>query len=280
MTTWTIPQSPELARAGCVVRCTTYASKPGACRPFVRHVLSGTGLVQLTPGSYLLIHDSFLSPELANAISQELMERDHLFERPLIRTPAGKTVPIPRGQTAFGQGTYHYSNIYVRAHDPPPGIATLLRVIQQAMECDAFRFVLVNKYTDGRDSIGRHADDERGLVDGEPIISYSLGAARRFIIRSKQVTSVAPAKCVREQIACTQYSGPYPINSIFTAGTCPGVPGDIPYTKWTFEIGVGNNVLVAMGGRFQQEFVHEVPVQSKVEGTRYNLTVRATTDSQ
>ncbi len=47
----------------------------------------------------------------------------------------------------------------------------------------SFNFVLANCYRDGRDAIGWHADDERGLA---PVIaSLSLGAERRFRVRPR-----------------------------------------------------------------------------------------------
>jgi alkylated DNA repair dioxygenase AlkB len=41
--------------------------------------------------------------------------------------------------------------------------------------------VLINRYRDGRDHMGWHADDERGLA--RRVASLSLGATRRFLIR-------------------------------------------------------------------------------------------------
>lgn len=43
--------------------------------------------------------------------------------------------------------------------------------------------VLLNRYRDGRDSIGRHSDREDDLVPGSPIVGVSLGAARTMRIR-------------------------------------------------------------------------------------------------
>lgn len=48
-----------------------------------------------------------------------------------------------------------------------------------------FNSVLVNAYRDGRDSMGWHADDEPELGRCPTIASISLGAVRRFRLRSK-----------------------------------------------------------------------------------------------
>lgn len=43
--------------------------------------------------------------------------------------------------------------------------------------------VLLNRYRDGRDAIGRHTDREDDLVPGSPIVGVSLGATRTMRIR-------------------------------------------------------------------------------------------------
>jgi alkylated DNA repair dioxygenase AlkB len=49
---------------------------------------------------------------------------------------------------------------------------------------------LVNFYADGTQYIGKHADDERDLVAGAPILSYSFGAIRTFRIRDKKTNEI------------------------------------------------------------------------------------------
>jgi alkylated DNA repair dioxygenase AlkB len=46
--------------------------------------------------------------------------------------------------------------------------------------------ILVNWYADGEDHIGPHSDDERSLVPGANIYSFSFGATRDFVIKAKQ----------------------------------------------------------------------------------------------
>ncbi len=45
-----------------------------------------------------------------------------------------------------------------------------------------FNFALVNLYPDGNAGLGWHADDERDLAAGAPIVSVSLGATRVFAL--------------------------------------------------------------------------------------------------
>lgn len=49
-----------------------------------------------------------------------------------------------------------------------------------------FNSVLANRYRDGRDRMGWHADDEPELGDRPCIASLSLGATRRFSLKARQ----------------------------------------------------------------------------------------------
>jgi len=57
--------------------------------------------------------------------------------------------------------------------------------------------VLVNKYENGNDSIGFHADDERDLDPTIPITAVSLGQERPFIIKA----SKPPHHCLTIKLA-------------------------------------------------------------------------------
>jgi len=50
---------------------------------------------------------------------------------------------------------------------------------------DVFNCALLNLYRDGKDSMGWHSDDEPELGRNPVIASVSLGAGRRFVLRSK-----------------------------------------------------------------------------------------------
>ena len=41
-----------------------------------------------------------------------------------------------------------------------------------------------------------------------------------------------------------------------------------------YELPTTPGTLIAMGGSFQREFTHEIPVQKKVQGERWSLTFR------
>jgi alkylated DNA repair dioxygenase AlkB len=44
--------------------------------------------------------------------------------------------------------------------------------------------------------------------------------------------------------------------------------------KIEIDIPTVNGILIQMGGIFQQEFTHEIPIQKKVQGDRYSFTFR------
>ena len=98
----------------------------------------------------------------------------------------GRMIPQPRLSCWYGDACSHYS--YSGLHLPPmpwhPALQDLREQLQESLHCP-FNSVLANAYRDGRDSMGWHADDEKEL-GAEPLIaSVSLGASRRFLIKSK-----------------------------------------------------------------------------------------------
>ena len=100
-------------------------------------------------------------------------------------TMYGDIVPVPRLSSWHGdaQRAYTYSNIKMQ---PSPWTSMLLdikAVVEPLAGC-AFNSVLCNLYRDGRDSVAWHADDERELGLTPVIASVSVGATRKFQLRS------------------------------------------------------------------------------------------------
>ena len=78
---------------------------------------------------------------------------------------------------------YKYSKKLVASKQLTPLLSQLLNQINEKFESD-FNGILINKYIDGNDNIGKHSDDESALSNaGVVIISY--GAERTFRIRNK-----------------------------------------------------------------------------------------------
>jgi alkylated DNA repair dioxygenase AlkB len=249
-------------------------SKPGAKRPFLKHVIAGPGVFSITDASELLVIPNLLPSAVASDLLSELREHLSSFTRPAILV-YGRRVPIPRDQIAFGEGVYRYSGVEIAAHPPPPHIDAFLDAMRTVTGEQAFRFVLVNHYADGTDKIGRHSDDERGLVPGVPILSYTLDAERRFIVRPKKRPD--QSECA-DQKKRKRVSDSFVIDRRFLPESCFPDRLDlrgIKYSQISFEILSGHNMLIGMCRNFQKEFDHEVPATSAGVGCRFNMTLRA-----
>jgi len=100
----------------------------------------------------------------------------------------GEPRHVPRLVAWHGDpGTaYTYSGT---AHEPLPWIPVLqgIRSRVQDLTGHSYNSVLLNRYRDGRDGMGWHADDERELGRDPAIASVSLGATRCFKLRHRRL---------------------------------------------------------------------------------------------
>jgi alkylated DNA repair dioxygenase AlkB len=99
----------------------------------------------------------------------------------------GERRRVPRLVAWHGDtdATYVYSGT---RHDPRPWTADLqaIRVRVESLTGHSFNAVLLNRYRDGRDGMGWHADDEPELGPDPVIASVSFGATRRFRLRHRR----------------------------------------------------------------------------------------------
>jgi alkylated DNA repair dioxygenase AlkB len=96
----------------------------------------------------------------------------------------GKDVLAPRLTDWAGDAGVDYR--YSGADHACTGWRPELDALRARIEAEIdwrFNFVLVNRYRDGRDAMGWHADDEAALGARPVIASLSLGATRRFRLR-------------------------------------------------------------------------------------------------
>lgn len=99
----------------------------------------------------------------------------------------GQRRQVPRLVAWHGDPGAHY--VYSgTAHAPLPWTAELAQVRQrvEALTAREFNSVLLNRYRDGRDGMGWHADDEPELGRDPAIASVSFGAPRRFSLRHRR----------------------------------------------------------------------------------------------
>lgn len=98
----------------------------------------------------------------------------------------GREVDSPRLSCWMGDAdaTYRYSGV---RHVPRPWLPALDEIrerLRRETRVD-FNSVLLNRYRDGRDTMGWHSDDEAELGPQPVIASLSLGATRRFVLKHR-----------------------------------------------------------------------------------------------
>jgi alkylated DNA repair dioxygenase AlkB len=102
-----------------------------------------------------------------------------------------KLINLPRLQQSYGQDYAYSGTISKSIKDFPPFISILLKKINAFHKKmtntneDIYKMCLVNWYRDGNDYIGFHSDDEKQIIPGAPIYSVSIGATRKFKLKSK-----------------------------------------------------------------------------------------------
>lgn len=127
---------------------------------------------------------AWLAPSPADALQVALRE-DVPWEVHRIRM-FGRWVDSPRLSCWIGDpdARYRYSGADFVPHPwLPPLQALRERLCEEGF--GEFNSVLLNRYRDGNDSMGWHGDDEPELGPAPLIVSLSLGAARRFLLRRR-----------------------------------------------------------------------------------------------
>jgi alkylated DNA repair dioxygenase AlkB len=175
-------------------------------------------------------------------LSGQLLRR-HLLEaipwRQPVVTVFGRQHPVPRLTCWLGDPgcAYRYSGLVETPHPWTPPLSQLRGLLEDDLGL-AFNSLLLNRYRDGRDRMGWHADDERELALDYPIASLSLGARRSLRFRPR----------------------PHRL------GTTP------PPAPLAVELEDGD--LLVMGAPTQRCWQHALPARMGVKEERLNLTFR------
>ncbi|HZU98721.1 MAG TPA: alpha-ketoglutarate-dependent dioxygenase AlkB [Planctomycetota bacterium] len=94
----------------------------------------------------------------------------------------GKLVKTPRWQQAYG-ADYHYTGRVNRGRPVPPVLDPVHAWTRRTID-ERLNGVLVNWYdADHEHYIGKHRDSTIDMIEGTPIVTVSLGAARTFRLR-------------------------------------------------------------------------------------------------
>ncbi len=165
------------------------------------------------------------------------LRQDIPWQQPRIRV-YGRIHPIPRQSFWMGDPgcQYRYSGLLQTPEPWSEPLLVLRQCLDKALGC-GFNSLLLNRYRDGLDRMGWHADDEPELVADHPIASLSLGESRSLRFRPK---------------------------------SAPKGPQDCP----PFALDLANGDLLVMAAPTQQHWLHALPQRRRSAGERFNLTFR------
>lgn len=150
----------------------------------------------------------------------------------------GRVHKARRRVCAYGDDgvSYRYAGTRKPARPWTPTLLKLKRKVEAATgQC--FNFVLLNRYDNGDDMIGYHADDVRDLRPQSTIASLSLGAERDFFLKpASQAAKAITSKTVKKRLE--------------------------------------HGSLLCMSGNTQTHYKHSVPARRSVTNVRVNATFR------
>ncbi len=139
--------------------------------------------ISLASGSWLEHDPAWLSRAEADRALAALQAELAWEQREIVLF--GRRVLQPRLIAWAGELPYRYSGQTLEARPFTSAARAILdRVCAEASV--AFNHVLVNRYRDGGDSMGLHADAESELGPDPVVATVSLGVARRFVVRPRR----------------------------------------------------------------------------------------------
>ena len=136
------------------------------------------------PDTKIYLYRNFLADGQPQRLYAELIE-DIAWQQDLIKF-YGRKIPLPRLTAWYGDGgiSYKYSGILMHPHTWTRPLSLVKGWIENKAQ-HQFNSVLLNQYRNGNDSVAWHSDDEPELGEDPIIASLSLGASRKFELRSR-----------------------------------------------------------------------------------------------
>ena len=139
--------------------------------------------VDLGAGAWIDHEPHWLPPRDAESLFAQLLLELAWEQRAIV--VFGRPVLQPRLIAWAGERPYRYSGQTLEPRAFTPGVAALLDPVS-ARAGAAFNHVLVNRYRDGADHLGLHADAEPELGPDPVVATLSLGASRRFVVKPRR----------------------------------------------------------------------------------------------
>lgn len=138
---------------------------------------------ELGRGAWLDLEVGFLDPGAADAALAALTGELSWERRDVVLF--GRRIPQPRLIAWAGELGYRYSGQTLEPRAATPTLRDLLRRVAGQTGIP-FNHLLVNRYRDGNDSMGMHADDEPELGPDPIVSTLSLGQTRSFLLRAQR----------------------------------------------------------------------------------------------
>ena len=185
----------------------------------------------LGKGSFTEYDPEWIEASEASELHARLTDELEWSERPIYAF--GKPLMQPRLIAWGGRVPYRYSGQTLPIQEIPEALSALMNRVSEFTNTP-YNHVLLNRYRDGRDNMGMHADNEPELGKNPTIAAVSLGVPRWFVI-------------------------------------CPKGKRANRFTK-KFKLTHGS--LLVMRGTMQHQWRHGVPKMGDVDGERINVTFR------
>jgi len=197
--------------------------------------------LSVPPNGYIRYLPNWLDCQQADQLFKSLGNRLDWQQRPI--KMFGREIMQPRLTCFYGDNgvRYSYSGKTMLAATWSDELKQLKDRLNETLDV-RFNSVLCNRYRDGRDSMGWHADNEPELGPNPVIASVSLGEQRRFRLKPRP-----QKKRHGERIR-------------------------------PLSLALGHGSLLVMSGDLQHHWLHELPKVSGKDATRVgpriNLTFR------
>jgi alkylated DNA repair dioxygenase AlkB len=140
-------------------------------------------LIPLADGAWIDLSPGWLASPDADRLLVALRQELRWEQREIVLY--GRRVLQPRLIAWAGTLGYRYSGQTLEPREPTPALASTLDAVRARVGVP-FDHVLVNRYRDGSDSMGLHADSEPELGPDPIVATVSLGATRRFVLRPRK----------------------------------------------------------------------------------------------
>jgi alkylated DNA repair dioxygenase AlkB len=137
------------------------------------------------PAGEVRLDPKFIASDQAEALRAALQNALHWSQKPI--RLFGREVMQPRLVTFYADSgvDYRYSGLTWHGEGWPDVLAEIKHQIEDHSG-ERFNSVLCNRYRDGADSMGWHADNEPELGRNPVIASLSLGGERRFMLKPRK----------------------------------------------------------------------------------------------